>query len=310
MRMYVETGDPQRPAQALQVWDGRVLYAFRMAHAAEEQPQELCFRRRSPHEHTHDVYHVVLYTSGRNQFALNGVRHTARRGVLALAAPGDSHDFGAMHQGRTAYSEVTFALIAADQPLRCSFATLLGLYCGADLLPEPMPLLLPTHQTEELERLFTSLLDWLETPGPLSALFAQQACAQVLTFLAHTCFRIETRPGERNQAPLDKARRFIERHYQRPLTLDEIARQASLSPSYFVRAFKRACGHTPLAYLQQIRVEAASTLLRTTTLRCREIADRVGYADPYHFSRTFKKVTRLSPTHFRQNDSTVAKINR
>ncbi len=97
-----------------------------------------------------------------------------------------------------------------------------------------------------------------------------------------------------------QARNYIDDHFTDPdLSLNQVAAQVNLSPSHFSAIFSQVMGETYRDYLIRMRVERAKELLRTTHLRCAEIAYRCGYNDPHYFSHIFKKHTGLTPQHFR-----------
>ena len=93
---------------------------------------------------------------------------------------------------------------------------------------------------------------------------------------------------------------YISQHYMEDLSLEQLAGMAYLSPSYLSRLFKRATGENLTSYIQNVRIEQAKVLLRTTSLKTYEIAERVGIPDPVYFSRIFKKITGVKPKDFRQ----------
>ena len=84
-----------------------------------------------------------------------------------------------------------------------------------------------------------------------------------------------------------------------PLRVTALARLAGLSPAYFSELFKAQTGCSPRAYLHLLRIHRACQLLQTTSLSVKEIASRVGYRDPFHFSRQFKAFEGLSPSQYR-----------
>lgn len=97
---------------------------------------------------------------------------------------------------------------------------------------------------------------------------------------------------------------YVRQHYAEDLSLESLAGIVYLSPAYLSRLFKRETGETLSAYVQNIRIEQAKTLLRTTSLKTYEVAERVGIPDPVYFSRIFKKVTGSKPRDFRRDEST------
>lgn len=98
-----------------------------------------------------------------------------------------------------------------------------------------------------------------------------------------------------------QAKTYIETHYANPdLLLEDVAASVNLSPSHFSMVFGRETGESFKTYLTRIRIERAKELLRTTALKCSEIAYHSGYNDPHYFSYAFKKNTGMPPQQFRQ----------
>ena len=83
------------------------------------------------------------------------------------------------------------------------------------------------------------------------------------------------------------------------LPLDQIAYAAYLSPFHFARLFKKVTGATPHAYLAELRVARARTLLAETDLSITEVGARVGYGSSSHFTKAFRQATGLTPSAFR-----------
>jgi AraC-like DNA-binding protein len=84
-------------------------------------------------------------------------------------------------------------------------------------------------------------------------------------------------------------------------TLEQLAREAGLSRAAFARQFNTLIGEPPHTYLTRWRMGIAAQLLEETDLRLAEIASRVGYQSEFSFSRAFKSVRGVSPTHYRRN---------
>ena len=61
---------------------------------------------------------------------------------------------------------------------------------------------------------------------------------------------------------VSKAKEFIERHWQEPITLEQMARQVFVSPFHFQRIFKAETGESPKEYLTRIRLENAVQRIR------------------------------------------------
>jgi len=93
-----------------------------------------------------------------------------------------------------------------------------------------------------------------------------------------------------------KARKYIHEHYNRPsLSLAEISDHLGVSPSHFCYQFAKETEQTFKEYLTKVRMEEARKLLMDTQLKVYEVSERVGYLNPEHFSRVFKRFTGLTP---------------
>lgn len=93
---------------------------------------------------------------------------------------------------------------------------------------------------------------------------------------------------------LGRAFDCMERHLGGPLSLDDLARAACVSRFHFARLFRVSTGHSPMAYLQLLRIERAKELLREDRVPIADIALLLGFCDQSHFSRAFRRVTGLT----------------
>ncbi|MEI7435987.1 MAG: helix-turn-helix transcriptional regulator [bacterium] len=89
------------------------------------------------------------------------------------------------------------------------------------------------------------------------------------------------------------------RYAEESLRLEDVAQAAHLSADHFGRLFRQKTGASPMARLQALRIEQACRLLDQPGLRIHEVAEHVGFTDPFHFSRTFRAKTGLSPRAYR-----------
>jgi AraC family transcriptional regulator len=92
---------------------------------------------------------------------------------------------------------------------------------------------------------------------------------------------------------------YIEDHLAEGLSLSEIAAVASLSPYHFAHLFKHSTGLSPHQYIIHRRVERAKLLLSTTNWPIIFIAHSVGFASESHLAMHFKRLTGVTPKHYR-----------
>ena len=98
-----------------------------------------------------------------------------------------------------------------------------------------------------------------------------------------------------------EAVRFIQQHYSRDVSLNDIAEAVHLSPFHVARLFKQALGVSPHQYLIQVRVNSAKALLEAGSgeRSLAEVASAVGFADQSHLTRHFKRLLGVTPKQIR-----------
>jgi AraC-like DNA-binding protein len=98
---------------------------------------------------------------------------------------------------------------------------------------------------------------------------------------------------------VERARDYIQSHYEQDISLEELAAYVGLSAFHLLRVFKRELRLPPHKYLIQIRLNRARDLL-AGGLAIAEVAYRVGFADQSHLSKWFKRVYGVSPAQYAQ----------
>ena len=85
------------------------------------------------------------------------------------------------------------------------------------------------------------------------------------------------------------------------ISLNTVAANVGMSPSYFSSIFSREMGMTFTEYLTKVRMENAEELLVCSFMKTSEIGYEVGYKDPHYFSYIFKKMLGCSPKKYRSD---------
>lgn len=98
---------------------------------------------------------------------------------------------------------------------------------------------------------------------------------------------------------MKKALSFISKNFSSPLSLEQVAGEVHLNPSYFSTIFKKSCGSSFKEYLNLVRIEESKRLLSNTNYSIIDIAIAVGFEDQSYFCKVFKKYTGLTPTGYR-----------
>jgi PAS domain S-box-containing protein len=99
--------------------------------------------------------------------------------------------------------------------------------------------------------------------------------------------------------PFEPAIRLISEHYDRQLSVKELADSVAMSQTHFARLFKAHFGTSPHRYLRRVRLTAAYDLLSTTDLSVGEIATRTGYYDHSHLTNELVRSKGMTPSEYR-----------
>ena len=100
---------------------------------------------------------------------------------------------------------------------------------------------------------------------------------------------------------IEKAKRFIDDNYQKPITLRDAAESVTLNPSYFSKIFNEVAGESFTRYLARYRIEKALDFMRDPTLKVYEIAHRAGYNNVQYFIKIFRQYAGCTPNEYRDN---------
>lgn len=142
------------------------------------------------------------------------------------------------------------------------------------------------------------VLEGLVREGQRTSGLARQICAQLFELLL---LKVEDATGaaalgDPAQENFQRCKALIDAEAERLMTLREIAEAAGLEESSVCRLFRRYEDTSPYQYLLRQKMNLAAGFLVEGKGRVKEAAQRVGFADPFHFSRCFKAVHGVAPS--------------
>ncbi|MEK2607353.1 AraC family transcriptional regulator [Burkholderia arboris] len=171
-------------------------------------------------------------------------------------------------------------------------------------------LYLPPHLSANdsiIHALGRSLLPALARPDQASQIFIDHVG---LAFQAHVAHRYggvserrEKTYGKLTPSQAQRAKELLLAHLDGKIGLADVASACGLSRGYFVKAFHQTTGLPPHRWLIVQRVERAKEWMRNPNLPLSMIADACGFADQSHFSRTFMRLTGVSPRRWREDNT-------
>jgi transcriptional regulator GlxA family with amidase domain len=107
-------------------------------------------------------------------------------------------------------------------------------------------------------------------------------------------------PLDHGDAVVADAQSWLRANHAVATPIAEIVERSGLAERTFKRRFTTATGHSPIGYVQRIRVEEAKRRLERTNEPIDQISYAVGYEDPASFRRLFKRITGVSPGTYRR----------
>jgi AraC-like DNA-binding protein len=235
-------------------------------------------------------YDITYVVKGRARYTVGQIVHEVSPGTLLCF----SED--------TRKAAVTYP----DELMHCySVNAILSNAAGQKVTP-PFPAVSNIGVKDDLIRLFNDLVCTRLERQPGYAL----KCQGLFILLMHRLLELTVyhTGTSGNDSRIQKATRFIARHYADRLTVKGLALAAGLNPAYFGVLFKRVTGCTVHRYIAMTRVRNAKNLLQSGGCLVSEAAEACGYCDVFHFYKQFKALTGISPSQYLANRAGKCKI--
>jgi AraC-like DNA-binding protein len=152
----------------------------------------------------------------------------------------------------------------------------------------------------EVQRVWEELL----REGRQHGAAAERICAALAEILLLKIEELSNRSGEKGQwseKVFLRCKGVIEAEALQLRTLGDITKAVGVGASQLCRLFRRYENVSPYQYLLRRKMAIAAERLMDPTALVKEAAGYVGFTDPYHFSRCFKKVHRVAPKEFQRS---------
>ena len=250
--------------------------------------------------HWHPEFEILLVHKGSIHVRTGTETFLLRAGSVAFIHPNELHAMDSAG-GCCEYDAfvVSLDLLALSPTHFFTRDFVTPLQSGTLLLPR---VLLPDTSlcqtvSEALKRILLT-----ETDTNHFKITAFTAIVEVCAAVFHIAeMRIQSDTAEHNGNIAVKACiRYLEWHYEQPLTLDMIASHVHLHPNYLCSLFKKYTGETVFQHLHRIRVEKAAVMLRDFSMSVSQVSEMSGFESVSFFTRKFKEITGFTPGQYKK----------
>lgn len=247
----------------------------------------------------HDFWEFQYVDKGNYQIIVDGVRHDLAEGQLILFAPNAHH----CSTGEYFDAQIGIVSFESDSPA-------LSELCGKiiTLSPQQRKLILDIV-TEGVDAFIPSspdsgLLGMIPREGVSSAKL-HKLKGELELFLTEVYYSEKdisaprvTNSSNYRKTQFEEIERYLEENLDKNLTLEDLSRYFSISPSKIKLIFREECKSSPIDYFTSLKVKKAQQLIRDTSLSFAEIAESLGFSYAYYFSKVFKQKTGFTPTEY------------
>ncbi len=164
---------------------------------------------------------------------------------------------------------------------------------GNDICPAEIPVICIKNVDIE----FSGLIDLMAEEFKNNITCIPEMKAVIYKMLTAICQKQKQRSTKAQFTSIREGIKLMEQNSD--MRISEIAKLCGVSECYFRRLFKEYSGESPMDFRQRHRIDKAKQLLLSDEgLSIGEISEELNFSDIYHFSKTFKKFTNVSPNKF------------
>ena len=231
------------------------------------------------------LFHYIL--SGKGTFVFNNITYHLRKGDIFYIPPHMTAKYFPNHDDPWIYVWIGFSGERSD-----AYLNKIGLSVSSPIYHDQKDLELKPMFNELAERYRAAKYLNIEVLSVFMNILYKMMMSKHRSEVALTA----------KQMHIKMAKQYIENNFQFAIKVTDIANALSLSPNYLANIFKEILQTSPKKYLIYYRILKATQLLVEDNLSIKEIAKRVGYDNPLHFSAEFKRLKNVSPKSYRNQN--------
>jgi len=218
--------------------------------------------------HSHKHAHLIMSLHGELVIANGTNQHRVNEQTLLFVPPNFEHNFYSAVRNEFLVLDIPSGLVSAcempSKGISCEVITVNNQWKGIQYL----------------------ILEEMEQQHSRAAL--------------RDLFPYISRCLQQEKGSLPRSIRYIHEHYDEPLTVQKLAEYEHYNPTYYSEWFKKETGKSPSSYIQEMRLNEAKKLLRSSDMSILNIAIQVGLEHQSSLTRLFVKHEQLTPSQYRQ----------
>lgn len=257
-------------------------------------------------KHSHDYYHLFYIVEGNGSFIIHEQVFDAKPDLCYIIPPGVPHELEKVKDNTLKSYEIKFLIHDEDIVKHLNLET--PQFVGDEFFRSIIPSIVANGRSKD-------------------SYYIRNTDAFLCSLLVHIANKNDVEEAP-NSELIDtagfhkitiKAIDFIEQQYMKRIYLDDVADHVGYNRNYLCSLFKKDTDITIIDYLNYVRIRKACEYIVYSDIDMNRICYRVGFTNPNHFNRTFKKFVGLPPTVFSKlhpfdinddNDSVDSTLNK
>lgn len=253
---------------------------------------------------SHDFWELVYAEKESVICYANGKNITVEEGEILFHKPNEQHALSA--NGKAAPNVFILSFVCKSDAMR--FFENKKLRLDNSLVKFIYSILNEGKRTFNIPYSDPNLKKMELLPNP--TLGGEQLIKNYLEIFLINLLRLQTETEEKNTIflpnkelsgrPVKEVISLLENNVYSTLTINDVCKKAAYGRAYLFRVFKEKTGKTIMEYYLNLKIEKAKQLLRENELSVKEISELLSFNEPNYFTKTFKRITGLTPTAYKR----------
>ncbi|SHO48385.1 AraC family transcriptional regulator [Anaerocolumna xylanovorans] len=234
-------------------------------------------------------HELIFICNGKGSFKIRNKQYSIKKGMLLIISPDVPYSI-----------ELDSTVPAGVLTIHFSFAGITfndGKWNVNDNMQAPLGQ--PVQEIKEyyhIEEQFQKLVDCWNEKLPGYEFSARTMFQQLIIEIMQS--RNKQSQSYGTSLKVEKIIQYMHQNINARITLPELSKLVHMTPAYMSRTFKDTTGYTIIEYFNKLKIDKSKELLIEGNKKVKEVAQELGFADEFYFSRMFKKSEGITPSQF------------